>query len=207
MFRNRLLLAIASLCIPPLFAHDIAASIVGAHCEDELETCCVFMQYLDQTDNGATIQYLYDAEGRKLDVTHTPPALSPSGQMTTDYCDNVIYKDGALERILTDEGYITIAANNTPAYHYYLRDHLGSVRVVTNSSGTVEETTHYYPYGATFPQTSVQPYKFCGKELDRVHGLDWYDYGARRYDPAYCLFTQISFYRFFNFHLHRHFCS
>ena len=184
MFRNSLLLAIASLCIPPLFAHDIAASIVGAHCEDELETCCVFMQYLDQTDNGATIQYLYDAEGRKLEVTHTPPALSPSSQMTTDYCDNVIYKDGALERILTDEGYITIAANNTPAYHYYLHDHLGSVRVVLNSSGTVEETTHYYPYGALFPQTPSQPYKFCGKELDRMHGLDWYDSQARMYDPV-----------------------
>ena len=134
--------------------------------------------------SGNSIQYLYDAEGRKLNVTHSPPALSPSGQMTTDYCDNVIYKDGALERILTDEGYITIAANNTPAYHYYLRDHLGSVRVVLNGSGTVEETTHYYPYGITFPQTSVQPYKFCGKELDRMHGLDWYDSQARMYDPV-----------------------
>ncbi len=157
--------------------------------------------------SGNSIQYLYDAEGRKLNVTHSPPALSPSGQTTTDYCDNVIYKEGVVDRILTDEGYITIAGNNTPTYHYFLRDHLGSVRVVLNGSGMVEETTHYYPYGTTFPQTSVQPYKFCGKELDRVHGLDWYDYGARRYDPAYCLFTQISFYRFFNFHLHRHFCS
>ncbi len=133
---------------------------------------------------GSTIQYLYDAEGRKLNVTHSPPPLSSSGQTTTDYCDNVIYKDGALERILTDEGYITLSASGIPTYHYFLRDHLGSVNVVLDSNRTVEETTHYYPYGTTFPQTSVQPYKFCGKELDRVHGLDWYDSQARMYDPV-----------------------
>ena len=37
----------------------------------------------------------------------------------------------------------------------------------------------------------LQPFKYNGKELDRVHGLDWYDYGARRYDPAFCQFTQM----------------
>ena len=29
-----------------------------------------------------------------------------------------------------------------------------------------------------------QPYKYIGKELDRTHGLDWYDHGARHYDPV-----------------------
>ena len=96
-------------------------------------------------------------------MTQTPSARSPTGQMTTDYCNNIIF----------------------------LRDHLGSVHVALNGSGTMEETTHYYPYGAIFPQTPSQPYKFCGKELDRVHGLDWYDYGARRYDPAFAQFTQM----------------
>ena len=44
---------------------------------------------------------------------------------------------------------------------------------------------HYYPFGGTFASTSsVQPYKYNGKELDRKGGLDWYDYGARHYDAA-----------------------
>ena len=37
----------------------------------------------------------------------------------------------------------------------------------------------------------MQPYKYNGKELDRTHGLDWYDYGARNYDATLCQFTTI----------------
>ena len=31
---------------------------------------------------------------------------------------------------------------------------------------------------------ATQPYKYIGKELDRAHSLDWYDHGARHYDPV-----------------------
>ena len=31
---------------------------------------------------------------------------------------------------------------------------------------------------------AIQPYKYIGKELDRTHGLDWYDHSARHYDPV-----------------------
>lgn len=30
-----------------------------------------------------------------------------------------------------------------------------------------------------------------GKELDRKNGIDWYDYGARHYDPAIGRFTTV----------------
>ena len=46
---------------------------------------------------------------------------------------------------------------------------------------------HYYAFGGLFGegvQTSNQPYKYNGKELDRMHGLDLFDYGARDYDAA-----------------------
>ena len=32
--------------------------------------------------------------------------------------------------------------------------------------------------------TTTQSYKYIGKELDRTHGLDWYDHGARHYAPV-----------------------
>ena len=31
---------------------------------------------------------------------------------------------------------------------------------------------------------ATQPYKYIGKELDRTHGLDWYDHSTRHYDPV-----------------------
>lgn len=38
---------------------------------------------------------------------------------------------------------------------------------------------------------TLQPYKYNGKELDRMHGLDWYDYGARMYDAVLTGWTSI----------------
>ena len=38
---------------------------------------------------------------------------------------------------------------------------------------------------------SVQWYKYNGKEFDRTHGLDWYDYGARFMSPDIGRFTTI----------------
>ena len=46
-------------------------------------------------------------------------------------------------------------------------------------------------YRGIWASQGFQSFKYNGKELDRVHGLDWYDYGARRYDLAYCVFTQM----------------
>ena len=39
--------------------------------------------------------------------------------------------------------------------------------------------------------SSVQPYKYNGKEYDNKKGLNWYDYGARYYDAALGRFTTV----------------
>ena len=59
--------------------------------------------------------------------------------------------------------------------------------MVASAGGAVEETNHYYPFGALFGESAGggrQHYKYNGKELDRLLALDWYDYGARWYDPV-----------------------
>lgn len=126
--------------------------------------------------------YVYSASGAKLSVTYTNGATATNNQ----YCGNMLYENGTLKQILIDGGYITFSGT-TPQYHFYLQDHLGNNRVVVSAGGTVEQISHYYPYGGLMGESSngdVQRFKYNGKELDRMHGLDWLDYGARHMDGA-----------------------
>lgn len=82
---------------------------------------------------------------------------------------------------MTEKGYFSIADKK---FHYHLQDHQGNNRVVASQDGTIEEVNHYYPFGGTFAGSSIQPYKYNGKELDTNNGLNLYDYGARQYDPV-----------------------
>lgn len=116
------------------------------------------------------------------------PSLIVFGK--TEYSGNVIYKNGKLDKVLFPGGYCTFDSENNsqPIFHYFTQDHLGNNRTVTNEDGTVEQITHYYPFGGTFNDAglnaSLQQYKYNGKELDRVAGLNTYDYGARQYFSA-----------------------
>ena len=136
--------------------------------------------------NGNSIKFFYSAEGEKLRTVYT------IGGTTTqnDYCSNIVYESGNQKYLLNQEGYYDLVAGG---YHYYLKDHLGNNRVIINQSGAVQQTNYYYPYGGTFASSTngsnTQPYKYNGKELDTHNGLNWYDYGARHYDPAIARWT------------------
>lgn len=93
-------------------------------------------------------------------------------------------------------------------FSYFLKDHLGNVRAriacpnfsspipssATSSppsspAYTLLDTTDYYPFGMEISSpeglltSGNNPYLYNGKELDRMHGLNMYDYGWRFYDP------------------------
>ena len=80
--------------------------------------------------------------------------------------------------------------NQTPEYEYFLRYHPGNTRVVLNTDAQLVEQHDYYPFGMEFAgrQGGDIKYRYNGKELQDMkmggRGLDWYDYGARFYDPA-----------------------
>ena len=80
----------------------------------------------------------------------------------------------------------TIATNGT--VHYWHGDHLGSLGVITDSTGAKVQAVTYYPFGGTRTNQSPStpaidvPYKYAGQELDGSTGL--YNYNARLYDPA-----------------------
>lgn len=152
------------------------------------------------------ITYMYTVGGEKLQAVYeTVRSLRPDGpdgpisppytiRRTVDYNGNTVYKDGKPHMYLFDGGYVSFeGGNNTPAFHFYTRDHQGNIRAVVAESGTVEQINHYYPFGGVYGDACVnpelQPYKYNGKEFDRMHGLDWYDYGARMYDPVLASWT------------------
>ena len=78
---------------------------------------------------------------------------------------------------------------------YYTQNYQDNNRAVINgSTGAIEQTVAYYPYGAVIADlgtpTTGQPYKFGGKELIAANGLNEYDFGARQYYPAVPGFTK-----------------
>ena len=147
--------------------------------------------------SGDTVTNTYLMDGTKLETARTTGGTTT----TTDYCGNAVYGNGTLKYLLTDEGYVTPADGK---YHYYLKDHLGSNRIVAGENGQEEEWSHYTASGLrpspdtetvavpSYPEITdvspeIQPYRYNGKEYDE--NTKWYDYGARNYDPALMRFT------------------
>lgn len=140
----------------------------------------------------------YTPDGRKLSSRHV--AFIPEGNggyrliSSTDlYVDGLVLRGGKPLMWLFDGGYVDLDANGSPTgWNYYVADHLGSTRMVVGSDNTVKETINYYPFGSEMRMEDpaqmtgdfLQPYRFTGKELDRVNGLNMYDFGARWYDVA-----------------------
>ena len=156
--------------------------------------------------NKSSIEYVYSADGIKLKARHItaiPQGTGSSSSSTnyimskdsTDYIGDFIYHNNKFSRYNWGNGYIVPAGSSSGyAYRFYIRDHQGNNRLVTTSTGAVKQTTHYYPDGVTHDKSTgqgEQVYKYNGKELDRMHGLDWYDYGAREYDPTTGMFTSM----------------
>jgi RHS repeat-associated protein len=156
-------------------------------------------QLLDFGSNNR-IYYHYTAGGAKL-LKHTIPATGTTS--FTHYIGNIVYTGGTLSYIITDEGRLIpngTGTGRTFLYEYNEKDHLGNTRVTfmgTDLGGAVDiaQTASYYPFGLVMYQyngntaTGYQKNKYLynGKELqdDKMtsEALEWYDYGARFYDP------------------------
>ena len=151
-----------------------------------------------------TSVYPEDADIVKIGKTKelTPEEINCTE--TVDYLlgGRLVMRNGKIDKVLFDGGYAQASAvSNTTkhkfAFNFYNQDHLGNDREVVDAKGVVQQVTNYYPFGAPYADATavkganLQPYKYNGKELDLMHGLNTYDYGARQHDPILCRWDRI----------------
>ena len=141
------------------------------------------------TDRSYT-ENVYAADGRKLktsNVTAVPSSnhlvlgeiatLNPAQILSvdsTEYMDNFLFDNGSFKEYHFDGGYLT-PTGSPSTYRYYVKDHLGSNRILVNNNGTIQQETQYYPYGSIHhfsTDQGTQKFKYNGKELDLMHGLN-----------------------------------
>jgi len=115
-------------------------------------------------------------------------------ESVTDHVGPFVYMDDSLAYCIVDEGRILFDGSDY-RYEYHLKDHLGNVRVCfADSAGVpvVTQENHYYPFGLAINGLSYDrpegteeqnPYRYNGKPFHPENGLNWYNYGARFYDP------------------------
>ncbi len=135
-----------------------------------------------QMTSTAGVTYSYDGDGKR--VKKSSGKLYWYG-MGSDPLDETDASGNITNEYIFFGGKRIAKRDASGNVDYYFADHLGTSRVVTNSSGTILDDSDFYPFGGERPvigPTSGNNYKFTGKEHDSESGLD--DFDARYYSSS-----------------------
>jgi len=119
--------------------------------------------------------FVYDGDGNRVEQTE-------NGQ-TTLYI-NQYYEINITTGVATTYYYLggqLVAQNVGGTLKYIHQDSLGSTSVMSTSTGTLDSSISFYPFGATWAGSINTTKEFTGQRLDQT-GL--YYYNARYYDPT-----------------------
>ena len=136
-------------------------------------------QLTSATVNGSTTDYGYDGTGNQVSRTS-------NGTTTTNLWDGSngmaqLVDDGSTSYVQANGAQEAIASGNTTSYP--LTDALGSVRGVTDGSGTLTGSTNYDAFGAVRSQTGASlALGYTGQLTDPSTGF--IDLRARQLDPT-----------------------
>ncbi|RPD39489.1 DUF6443 domain-containing protein [Chitinophaga barathri] len=81
-----------------------------------------------------TVSYLYDALGRKHAKIVLDQTQSPNKTTRTDYMGVCLYENDVLTQVSHEEGRARHTGSGVFIYDYFLKDHLGNVRIVLAES-------------------------------------------------------------------------
>ncbi len=140
--------------------------------------------------------YAYDGSGMRqsktVSGTTTQFLLSGSGS-TQALLDEKAGSATPTYYLYGPGGRVIEQVDPSGSAHFYHCDQIGSIRAVTNSSGTTDATYTYDPYGnvgsSTNPGSITNPLQFQGQYVDSESGL--YYLRARYYDPATAQFMSL----------------
>jgi RHS repeat-associated protein len=126
-------------------------------------------------------EYRYDAMGRRVissergrETTYLYDGLNPVQEVQAGVVNPILTGLAIDQRFARNEGGVRT---------YFLTDHLGSTRALTDGRGEVLNRYDYDPYGRTIQSEEgfTNPYQYTGREHDAT-GL--YYYRARYYHPG-----------------------
>lgn len=104
-----------------------------------------YPSYVEMADGGE-VENKYTSGGTRLESRRM---AADSTVTTMSYEGNEVFENGNLRMLLFDGGYMDFSGSES-RYCWYTKDHLGSVRAVSDSEGTVFSTYAYGPYGEDF---------------------------------------------------------
>ena len=135
---------------------------------------------------GTTVSYTYLADGTKV------LAQASGTNEGYAYLGTMVYKlvsgSWILETTPFTGGRFVRNAMGSFVEQRHITDHLGSTRAIVEGDNYTEvEKNDYYPFGKriadnTLPTTPTNRWRFSGKEIQTLGGINLIDFGARLYD-------------------------
>ena len=130
--------------------------------------------------NGKTAKYTYFADGTKFKaVDAAGKGFVYTGSLRWSVQNGVLTPESVA---ITGGRALYNDIEEPWSVNYYITDHLGSVRAVTDAEGEVLDTYDYMPYGSEFTTDTdnITDYRFTGKEKQTAFGnSNIYDSFAR----------------------------
>jgi RHS repeat-associated protein len=113
------------------------------------------------TKGAQSIGYTYDATGKKL-------AKKFTGQPDHYYIDGIEFDGPTLLFAMTEEGRVRKASTGSYTYDYFLKDHLGNIRVVLSTDGS--QPASIYPAASMEPAMAATETIYYSN-LDKVRNF------------------------------------